>query len=143
MFSKALLVGVLAQGVIAGGYPTSDRDVSPAVWSTPSQIVVTNIISIQENSTAMDEELKLLNNFLEQVYLNEPGVELFLLNRDDAHFQYVTLEIYSNQNAVDIHLASPYMAALLQAETDGGLKRADNDVHLETLVSQIGPRHLA
>lgn len=39
---------------------------------------------------------RLLETFLAKVEKSEPGCELFLLNRDDERFQYVTYEMYAD-----------------------------------------------
>ncbi|KAM0541580.1 hypothetical protein ACHAPJ_013182 [Fusarium lateritium] len=125
--------------------------ISPGAWHSNSQKIVTNVISVRETKEAMDkaqrfttvnkaETFELLKNFLEHVKSNEPGVELFLLNRDDEHFQFVTYEIYKDEEAVKLHLGTKHMRELVEAEERYDVKRGGNEIHHETLVAQIGPR---
>ncbi|KAJ4246069.1 hypothetical protein NW762_013814 [Fusarium torreyae] len=119
----------------------SDTDgISPGAWYSTSQKIVTNVISVLETKEAMGKTFELLKTFLEHVKANEPGVELFLLNRDDEHFQFVTYEIYKDEEAVKLHLGTKHMRELVEAEERYNVKRDGNEIHHETLVAQIGPR---
>lgn len=85
--------------------------VTPALWQTAEQKIVTNVISVKQTKEAMDtvrkcrchrscpfllnisQTQRLLETFLAEVEANEPGCELFMLNRDDERFQFVTYEM--------------------------------------------------
>ncbi|KAB5581251.1 hypothetical protein GE09DRAFT_1085685 [Coniochaeta sp. 2T2.1] len=120
----------------------SSNSVARPAWQVGGQRIVTNIISIQKNQDAMDKTFELLVRFLEQVRENEPGCQLFLVNRDDVNFQFVTYEMYKDAECVKHHLQTDYIKELLKAEDDNNLKRAENDIHREMLVAQIGPRNM-
>ncbi|KAK9784997.1 putative ABM domain-containing protein [Seiridium cardinale] len=122
------------------GVSSSDSTVASPAWQKDGQRIVTNVISVKETKDAMDKTFELLQRFLQQVKEKEPGVELFLLNKDDERFQYVTYEIYKDEAAVQNHLHTAHMKELIEGEKTHQVKRGENDVHHETLVAQVGPR---
>ncbi|KAI4214676.1 MAG: hypothetical protein LQ351_002749 [Letrouitia transgressa] len=83
------------------------------------------------------QEKELLTAFIQKVKENEPGVQVFELDLDRNRSQFLTFEVYKNQEAIDIHLKTPYLAELLAAEEREKLKRAENKVYFLDLITRF------
>ncbi|KAL9610468.1 MAG: hypothetical protein Q9167_004841 [Letrouitia subvulpina] len=122
--------------VLAVALPSPSALNDPASASS-SPISLTNIISIKRNNAKVERAAELLTAFIEKVKENEPGVQVFELDLDRNRSQFLTFEVYKDQEAVDIHLKSPYLAELQAAEQKEKLKRAENQVYFLDLITRF------
>jgi len=78
----------------------------------------TDPISLLVTMTFLPEHeeafLELATSVVEQVRANEPGTLLYMLTKDpERDHTYVWIERYRDQQALDVHSESPYMADAL------------------------------
>ncbi|KAI4232145.1 MAG: hypothetical protein L6R40_007510 [Gallowayella cf. fulva] len=123
MRSFALLATAFA--ALAAAAPKPDNN-TPA----PAEaITLTNIVYLVNTTDKVERSTKLAIDYLQKVKENEPDTLEYDISYEHAEGKFVIYAVYKDEQALDHHKNTSYLADLLATIDEEQLEREDNQIH--------------